>query len=150
MRGRPKAKLVLNDAEREQLESWARRGKTAQALALRSRIVLACASGIENQDVAHKLSVTPQTVSKWRKRFIAMRPDGLIDAPRPGAPRSIEDSQVDALIARTLESVPKDATHWSTRGMARETGLSQSSVSRIWRAFGLQPHRQEMEWSSIL
>lgn len=143
MRGRPKAKLVLNDTEREQLEAWARRRKTSQALAMRSRIVLECAGGMENQHVAKKLSVTPQTVSKWRNRFISMRLDGLTDAPRPGTPRTIEDAQVDVLIARTLESVPKDATQWSTRSMAIEAGMSQSSVSRIWRAFGLQPHRQE-------
>ncbi len=143
MRGRPKASLELNDGEREQLQAWARRGKTAQALALRSRIVLACASGIENQTVAKQLAVTPQTVSKWRGRFVTQRLDGLVDAPRPGTPRSIADTQVEAVITRTLESTPKGATHWSTREMARQMGLSASSVGRIWRAFGLQPHRQE-------
>ena len=143
MRGRPKAELVLNESEREQLQSWARRRKTAQALALRSRIILACARGIDNKVVAERLAVTSKTVSKWRNRFVAMRLEGLMDAPRSGAPRRIEDAQVEALITRTLESKPKDATHWSTRSMAREMGLSQSAVSRIWRAFGLQPHRQE-------
>lgn len=143
MRGRPKAELVLNETEREQLQAWARRRKTSQALALRSRIVLECASGLINQEVAQHLAVTPQTVSKWRRRFLEMRLDGLVDAPRPGAPRTIRDAQVDAVITQTLESKPKDATHWSTRGMAEKLGLSQSAVSRIWRAFGLQPHRQE-------
>ena len=143
MRGRPKAPLKLSDVEREQLEAWARRRNTSQALALRSRIVLACASGLENQEVARRLEVTPQTVSKWRGRFVARQLDGLVDAPRPGAPRSITDSQVEAVITRTLESRPQGATHWSTRGMANDMGLSPSSVGRIWRAFGLQPHRQE-------
>ena len=143
MRGRPKATLILNDSEREQLESWARRRKTSQALAMRSRIILECANGIQNREVAHRLRTTPQTVSKWRSRFISMRLDGLVDAPRPGAPRTIEDTRVDAVITHTLESKPKDATHWSTRGMAKEMGLSQSTIGRIWRAFGLQPHRQE-------
>lgn len=143
MAGRPKVELVLNEAEAEQLQAWARRRKTSQALALRSRIVLECASGVDNKHVAHKLSVTPQTVSKWRARFVQLRLDGLLDAPRPGAPRSIDDARVDAVIAKTLESQPTDATHWSTRAMAREVKMSQSAISRIWRAFGLQPHRQE-------
>jgi len=143
MSGRPKAQLVLSDAEREQLLALTLRRKTAQALALRARIVLACAEGQDNNVVAERLRVTPQTVSKWRSRFVHDRLDGLLDAPRPGAPRTIADAQVDAVIARTLESVPADGSHWSTRGMAREQGLSQTAVSRIWRAFGLQPHRQE-------
>jgi transposase len=142
MRGRPKAPLVLSEAEREQLTALTMRRKTAQALALRARIVLACAEGIDNKTVATRQHVTSHTVSKWRSRFINHRVDGLLDAPRPGAPRTIEDSQVDALIARTLESVPAGTTHWSTRTMAREMGLSQTAVTRIWRAFGLQPHRQ--------
>ncbi len=141
--GRPKAEIVLNDREREQLEVWTRRRKTAQALALRSRIVLECATGIDSKIVAHRLSVSQQTVSKWRNRFAANRLDGLLDAPRSGAPRTIDDARVDAVIAKTLEAIPKNATHWSTRSMAREMGLSQTAVSRIWRAFGLQPHRQE-------
>jgi transposase len=143
MRGRPKAELMLSEAEREQLQAWSRRRKTAQALALRSRIVLGCASGTSNKVVAATLGVTPQTVTKWRARFLKQRLDGLLDAPRPGAPRTIDDARVDALIAKTLEERPTKATHWSTRTMARESGLSQTAVSRIWRAFGLQPHRQE-------
>lgn len=143
MRGRPKAELVLNQVEREQLMAFTMRRKTAQALALRARIVLACADGMENKAVAAKLRVTPQTVSKWRARFVSDRLDGLLDAPRPGAPRTIDDTHVDAVIAKTLESVPANATHWSTRTMAHEMSLSQTAVTRIWRAFGLQPHRQE-------
>ncbi len=143
MSGRPKAQLVLSDAEREQLMALTLRRKTAQALALRARIVLACAEGQDNNVVAERLRVTPQTVSKWRGRFVRDRLDGLLDAPRPGAPRTIADAQVDAVIAKTLESVPADGSHWSTRSMAREQGLSQTAVTRIWRAFGLQPHRQE-------
>jgi transposase len=143
MGGRPKAQLVLSDAERDQLMALTLRRKTAQALALRARIVLACAEGQDNSVVAERLRVTPQTVSKWRGRFVRDRLDGLLDAPRPGAPRTISDAQVDAVIAKTLESVPADGSHWSTRSMAREQRLSQTAVSRIWRAFSLQPHRQE-------
>src|SRR5678816_2430179 len=143
MSGRPKAQLVLSQTEREQLEALTLRRKTAQALALRARIVLSCADGADNKVVAARQRVTPQTVSKWRARFVEHRLDGLLDAPRPGAPRTIDDTCVDAVIAKTLESVPAGATHWSTRSMAREAGLSQTAVSRIWRAFGLQPHRQE-------
>ena len=143
MRGRPKALLILSEAEREQLTALTMRRKTAQALALRARIVLACAEGIDNKTVAARQRVTSHTVSKWRSRFINHRLDGLLDAPRPGAPRTIEDAQVEAVVARTLESVPTGATHWSTRTMAREMGMSQTAVLRIWRAFGLQPHRQE-------
>lgn len=138
MRGRPKAELVLSEAEHEQFTALTLRRKTSQALALRARIVLACASGIDNKLVASRQRVTPQTVSKWRARFVEQRLDGLL-----GASRTIDDARVDAVIAKTLESVPEAATHWSTRTMARETGLSQTAVSRIWRAFGLQPHRQE-------
>ena len=143
MRGRPKTELVLSDAEREQLTALTLRRKTAQAMALRARIVLGCAQGMENKAVAVRQRVTPQTVSKWRARFVEHRLEGLLDAPRPGAPRSIDDARVDAVIARTLESIPQGATHWSTRTMAREMNLSQTAVTRIWRAFGLQPHRQE-------
>jgi len=143
MRGRPKARLVLSESEREQLNAVTLRRKTAQALALRARIVLACADGVDNKVVAARQRVTPQTVSKWRARFVEQRLDGLLDAPRPGAPRSIDDTRVDAVIAKTLESIPVGATHWSTRAMAREMEVSQTAVSRIWRAFGLQPHRQE-------
>ncbi len=142
-RGRPKAVLVLTEPEREQLVTWSRRRKTAQALALRSRIVLACAAGAENNAVAAQFNVAKQTVCKWRGRFVQMRLDGLVDAPRSGAPRTIDDARVDAVITKTLETQPMDATHWSTRTMAREMQLTQTAVSRIWRAFGLQPHRQE-------
>ena len=143
MSGRPKAQLVLSKTEREQLEALTLRRKTGQALALRARIVLSCADGADNKVVAARQRVTPQTVSKWRARFVEHRIDGLLDAPRPGAPRTIDDARVDAVIAKTLEGVPAGSTHWSTRSMAREAGLSQTAVSRIWRAFGLQPHRQE-------
>lgn len=141
--GRPTVSIVLNEYEREQLEAWTRRRKTAQALALRSRIILECALGVESKVVAQRVAVSQQTVSKWRNRFALHRLDGLLDAPRSGAPRTIDDARVDAVIARTLETTPKDATHWSTRSMAREMGLSQTAVTRIWRAFGLQPHRHE-------
>jgi transposase len=143
MSGRPKAPLVLSESEREQLVALTMRRKTAQALALRARIVLGCADGGDNKAVAVRQRVTPQTVSKWRARFVEQRLDGLLDAPRPGAPRTIADARVDAVIAKTLESVPVGATHWSTRRMARAAGLSQTAVSRIWRAFGLQPQRQD-------
>ena len=143
MSGRPKRELVPSESEFEQLKALMMRRKTARALALRARIVLACAEGMDNKTVAAKLQLTQQTVSKWRARFVADRVDGLLDAPRPGAPRTIDDTHVDAVIAKTLESVPAGATHWSTRTMAREMKLSQTAVSRIWRAFGLQPHRQE-------
>ena len=140
-RGRPKAPLELTDGERGELESWARRRKSAQALALRSRIVLGCASGQTNQAVATHERVSAATVGKWRARFVAERLDGLVDEPRSGRPRSIVDAQVEDVLVRTLETLPKDATHWSTRSMAAEAGLSREAVGRIWRAFGLQPHR---------
>ena len=143
MRGRPKTSLVLTESERGDLQALAVRRKTAQAVALRARIVLACAEGMDNNTVAERLKVTKQTVSKWRGRFVKYRRDGLLDAPRSGAPRSIEDEQVEAVIAKTLESVPKGATHWSTRLMARDMGMTQNAILRIWHAFGLQPHRQE-------
>jgi len=142
-RGRPKKAVVLSPPERRRLEGWARRHKTAQALALRAKIVLRCAEGIENQAVARALAVTPQTVSKWRNRFLARRIDGLLDEPRPGAPRRITDEDVERVIRKTLEETPRGATHWSTRSMAKASGLTQTAVSRIWRAFVLQPHRSE-------
>jgi transposase len=135
--------LTLSGEERAALEGWVRRRSTPQAWALRCRIILACADGASNKDVAAELGSTPQAVGRWRARFVQYRIAGLGDMPRSGGPRSVTDEQVAALVARTLESKPKDATHWSTRSMAKETGLSQSSVSRIWRAFGLQPHRSE-------
>jgi transposase len=141
--GRPKTALTLTDAERAELLALCRRQKTAQALSQRARIVLDCAEGQDNKVVAARLGVTPQTVCKWRARYLERRLEGLEDAPRSGAPRTIDDERVDAVIAKTLESVPAGATHWSTRMMANEAGLSQTAVSRIWRAFGLQPHRQD-------
>ena len=142
-RGRPLAPLTLSPDERTTLERWARRPTTRQALALRARIVLRCAEGVPNQAVADERGVSRPMVGKWRQRFVAARLDGLADAPRPGAPRTITDDQVEAVITKTLEETPPDATHWSTRSMARTVGLSQTAVSRIWRAFGLQPHRTE-------
>jgi len=139
-KGRPKALLVLTDEEGETLERWARRPKSAQALALRCRIVLACAQGATNKEVAKQVGVHPATVSKWRARFVARRLDGLSDDPRPGAPRSVTDDDVERVIVKTLEETPSEATHWSTRSMAKEVGMSQSAISRIWRAFGLKPH----------
>lgn len=141
--GRPKAELTLSDEERQTLARWARRPKSSQQLALRSRIVLACGGGRTNKQVAKDLGVSMPTVGKWRARFVARRLDGLLDEPRPGAPRTIGDEQVEAVIVKTLETKPEHATHWSTRGMAKATGLSQTAVSRIWRAFNLQPHRTE-------
>src|SRR3954469_15524333 len=140
-RGRPKTPLVLSDVERQTLLSWSRRAKTAQALALRARIVLACAEGINNQDVAAALGIWPQTVSKWRARVVTDRLDGLADEPGPGAARKITDEQVEGVIVKTLEEAPSNNdSHWSTRSMARATGMSQTAISRIWRAFGLKPH----------
>jgi transposase len=129
--------------ERDTLRQWTRRHRTAQALAQRARIILACADGQSNQAVAAMLRVAKPTVGKWRARFVTKRLDGLLDEPRPGAPRSITDADVERVVARTLETTPRDATHWSTRAMAKACGLSQSAISRIWRAFGLQPHRTE-------
>ena len=141
--GRPIPPLTLTAAERETLERWARRAKTAQAVAQRARVILGCAAGRTNTVVAHELRLTKQTVGKWRSRFLARRLDGLLDDPRPGAPRTITDAQVERVLTRTLESTPADATHWSTRSMAQASGLSRSAVHRIWRAFALQPHRTE-------
>ena len=141
--GRPKARLVLAPTERKTLESWTRRRTSAQALALRARIVLRCATGATNKDVATELGVTQQMVGKWRARFIEQRVAGLLDEPRPGAPRRITDDDVERIIVATLEEKPRDATHWSTRSMAKRSGLSQTAISQIWRAFGLQPHRSQ-------
>ena len=135
--------LSLTMQENNQLIEWTRRGSTAQALALRARIVLAAAQGLPNREVARRTRVTPQTVGKWRSRFTERRLDGLLDEPRPGAPRKIGDAKVEALIAKTLHEKPRNATHWNSRAMAKAMGVSQTSVVRVWRAFGLQPHRQE-------
>ena len=132
--------VVLSDDERKTLERWALRPKSSQALALRCRIVLECARGGHNTEVAERIGVDRMTVGKWRRRFLAERLDGLHDEPRPGAPRTVGDDDVEAVIVKTLEETPIDATHWSTRSMAKATGMSQSAVSRIWRAFGLKPH----------
>jgi transposase len=141
--GRPLTALRLTDTECESLQRWIRRRKTAQALALRAQLVLLSAQEVSNQDVAARLHVTPQTVSKWRGRFVERGLDGLLDEPRPGAPRTISDVDVERVITLTLETTPENATHWSTRLMASRTGMSQSAISRIWRAFALQPHRSE-------
>jgi len=135
--------IEVSEEERAQLESWARRRTSAQALALRCRIVLLAAQGLNNTEIAERLGVHRPMVRKWRSRFAEYRLDGLLDEPRPGKPRTITDEQVEEVVVKTLESTPKDATHWSTRSMAREVGLTQSAVLRIWQAFGLQPHRQE-------
>jgi transposase len=143
-RGRPKAPLTLTDDERQTLQRWARRARTAQALALRAKIVLACAEGATNTAVAEQLGIWPQTVTKWRGRFVRRRLEGLSDEPRPGRPRTITDAQVEQVITKTLEDPPpRQDTHWSTRSMAKATGLSQTAISRIWRAFGLKPHLVE-------
>jgi transposase len=141
--GRPKAPLVLSEVEERELKSLARRARSAPALAQRAKIVLTCAQGLDNKTVATKVRVSPATVGRWRKRFIRDRVAGLFDEPRPGAPRQITDEQVEDVIVRTLETTPRGATHWSTRDMAKATGLSHMTISRIWRAFGLQPHRTE-------
>jgi len=137
--------LVLTDAEIAQLIAWSRRPKTARALAERAQIILASASGASSLDVAAALGVNRGTVGKWRTRFLAQRLDGLLDAPRPGAPRTISDGDVERVIRKTLEERPpaEEATHWSTRAMARAAGLTQTAVVRIWHAYGLQPHREE-------
>ena len=142
--GRPKQPLVLSEEERLSLERLANRRKSAQAMALRARIVLSCAKpGASNLGVAAELGVNPATVGKWRSRFVAKGLKGLYDEARPGAPRKITDDKIETLIVKTLEEKPADATHWSTRSMAKATGMSQTSISLIWRAFGLQPHRAE-------
>jgi transposase len=141
--GRPLPELRLTVEENNRLIEWTRRRTSAQALALRARIVLACAQGSTNTQVAKRLNVTLPTVGKWRKRFVQQRLDGLFDAPRPGQPRKITDAKVEEVLAATLERKPVDATHWSTRQMAKATGLNQTAVGRIWRAFALQPHRAE-------
>jgi transposase len=142
-RGSAAPAIELSTRERTRLEDWSRRRKTAQALALRARIILASATGKNNVEVARELRIQRGTVGKWRTRFSVERLDGLLDEPRPGAPRKISDQRVEQLLVRTLESQPADATHWSTRSLAKVCGLSHMSVARIWRAFSLQPHRSE-------
>lgn len=133
----------MSPEEKEALARWSRRGKTAQRLAVRARIVLACAEGLDNKAVAARLGVTAQTVGKWRGRFVRARLEGLHDEYRAGTPRTVSDDRVEELVTRTLEARPEQGTHWSTRSMAKATGLSPATVGRIWRAFGLQPHRTE-------
>jgi transposase len=144
MAGRRAApEVVLSESERSELKALAGRRKTAQAMAMRARIVLVCAEGLQSKQVADQLGVDRATVGKWRRRFVEKRLDGLYDEPRSGAPRTVDDARIEAVIVKTLESVPANATHWSSRGMAKASGLSVSTVQRIWRAFGLQPHRIE-------
>jgi transposase len=140
---RPKVALILTDDERVQLDSLAHRSRTAPQLARRARIIVACAEGIDNRVVARRLRMSEVTVCKWRGRFIRERLDGLYDEPRPGAPRRVTDAQVEQVIVRTLEETPRGETHWSSRGMAKASGLGRTTIQQIWRAFGLQPHRTE-------
>jgi len=141
--GRPKQPLILSEEERERLESMAHRARSHPLLARRARVVLACAEGLDNQAAAKKLRCSKGMVGKWRARFLKDRLEGLYDEPRPGAPRKIGDDQVEKVVSQTLESTPRGQTHWSTRELARASGLSRMTISRIWRAFGLQPHRSE-------
>jgi transposase len=141
--GRPKPVLELTAEERSQLVRWSRRRKSAQALALRSRIVLGCAEGLDNKVVAAREGVTQQTVGKWRARFVELRLDGLDDDPRPGRPPSITIEQIEDVVVATLESTPANATHWSRAKMAQRSGLSASTIGRIWRGFEIKPHRAD-------
>src|SRR5437762_1173420 len=138
-----RAEVLLSDGERETLERWARRPKSSQALGFRCRIVLAAADGRSSREIAAELGTTGKSVGKWRGRFARRGLDGLHDEPRPGKPGSISDEDVERVIVKTLEEQPANATHWSTRSMAAATGMSQSAISRIWRAFGLKPHQTE-------
>ena len=141
--GRPKQALILTDEERDRLQSLAHRARSQSLLARRARVVLACAEGLDNKTVARKMRVSLGMVGKWRARFLQARLEGLYDEPRPGAPRKVSDAQVERVVIQTLESTPRGETHWSTRGLAKATGLSRMTISRIWRAFGLQPHRTD-------
>jgi len=141
--GRPKAELILTEQEREELQRWARRSRSSRHLAFRAKVILQCATNKLSTTVAQNLHTTNTTVGKWRKRFVEQRMDGLHDEPRPGAPRQIGDDKIEEVVTETLESTPRGRTHWSTRSMAKHLGLSHSTIGRIWRAFGLQPHRSE-------
>lgn len=140
---RPTQPLVLTELERAKLEQIARRSRSARRAAFRAKIVLGCASGLANTEVAKQLRTSGQTVGLWRKRFVEQRLEGLRDEPRPGRHRQIEDERIEEVVTKTLESIPRSATHWSTRQMAQNVGLSHTTIGRIWRAFGLQPHRSE-------
>src|SRR5438477_12616779 len=142
--GHPKRPLTLTEDEQERLQSLAHRARSQPALARRARVVLACAQGLANQSVAKKLRCSLGMVSKWRSRFLKARLEGLYDEPRPGAPRKVTDAQIEQIVIQTLESTPGPQTHWITRGLAQATGLSRMTISRIWRAFGLQPHRTDI------
>src|ERR1700719_4568198 len=142
--GRPKRPLALSGEERERLGSLAHRARSQPLLARRARVVMACAEGLDNNAVAKKLRCSLGMVGKWRSRFLKQRLEGLYDEPRPGAPRTVSDAQVEQIVVRTLESTPRAQTHWSTRGLGQATGLSRMTISRIWRAFGLQPHRTDI------
>ena len=142
-RGRVAVAIELSVSERRELDELARRRRTAQGLARRARIVLLAAEGLENKTIAAELGAAPDTVGVWRRRFAERRLEGLHDEPRPGTPRRISDDAVAETIRRTLEETPADATHWSLRSMARSTGYAPSTIHRIWRAFGLQPHRSK-------
>ena len=141
--GRPKQALILTDEERDRLQSLAHRARSQPLLARRARLVLACAEGLDNKTVARKMRASLGMVGKWRSRFLKARLEGLYDEPRPGAPRKVSDAQVEQVVIQTVESTPRGQTHWSTRGLAKASGLSRMTVSRIWRAFGLQPHRSD-------
>jgi transposase len=141
--GRPKQPLIVTDEERERLESLAHRARSQALLARRARVVLACAEGLDNKAVAKRLRCSLGMVGKWRRRFLEARLEGLYDEPRPGAPRKVSDDQVEKVVIQTLESTPRGQTHWSTRGLAKASGLSRMTISRIWHAFGLQPHRAD-------
>lgn len=141
--GRPTPALLLTNGEMDALRAWTRQPRCPQALALRARAVLLCAAGRSNTEAAAELRVTIQTVGKWRQRFIEKRLDGLLDEPRPGTPRKLSEADVDRVLTLTLESSPSHAARWSTRSLAKASGLSRASVHRIWRAFSLQPHRTE-------
>jgi transposase len=141
--GRPKQALILSDEERDRLQALAHRARSQPLLARRARVVLACAEGLDNKSVARKLRCSLGMVGKWRSRFLKTRLEGLYDEPRPGVPRQVSDAQVEQVVIQTLESTPRGETHWSTRGLAKATGLSRMTISRIWHAFGLQPHRTD-------
>src|SRR5438067_8887315 len=140
---RPKQPLILTEEEQDRLQSLAHQARSQPLLARRARLVLACAEGLDNKTVARKVRASLGMVGKWRSRFLKARLEGLYDEPRPGAPRTVSDAQVEQVVIQTLESTPRGETHWSTRGLAEATGLSRMTISRIWHAFGLQPHRAD-------